>query len=276
MHKSVRWLSSLFGGVPTGEAKVKVHERLTIYRDGVKSYVPHIPYSKQRPDLEVRHEDDEPDSKPTGQSPNLEQNQADAERKAVQRVKDYARWNQFDLFATFTFKADRQDVDKCFNTITNWFKNEQKRRDKTKGKIEYVIVPEFHKDSVSLHFHALIKNYHGEVRPSISPNTGRQIRKKGRLYYEFPSFRSGFTNAKYIDDTPESHAYMGKYLSKYITKDMPTFPGRQRYRVSKGLELPPKFDNPKPDWHKDLELVWFDTNEYGSTSYYKQPKEVED
>ncbi len=269
MGKSIRLLSANFGSVSADEATTKIYEQLTFYRDSVKSYVPHTPMDKLIPDIEARKKLGQTRD---GVSPNREKNKADAERKAMARVKDYAKWNQFELFATFTFEANRQDVAKCFAKITSWFKNEQWR----KGKIEYLIVPEYHKDEQSLHFHALMKNYAGEVRPAISPKTGRQVRHKRRLVYFFPSYTSGYSNVKKIKDTPEDHAIIGNYVSKYLTKAIAMFPGKQRYRVSKGLKLPPKQDNPPVGWNDGLELVWSKTNEYGTTNIYREPKKAED
>ncbi len=267
-------LRTVFHPVKAEQAHFFVHEQLTFYRDVVKSYVPNTPTKKKLPGMEAHFDgtEPEPDKAKRGQSLNREQNQADAQRKAITRIKDYAKWNQFELFATFNFKADRQDNDKCFTKITNWFKNEQKKQT---TKIEYLFVPEYHKDGESLHFHALIKGYEGDVKLSVNPLTNRRIRQKGRQAYEFPSFNSGYTNIKKIGNTATDHAKVGSYVSKYLVKDIATFIGKQRYRVSKGLQLPPKQDNPPPDWDKDLEFVWSKTNEYGTTSYYK-PREAED
>lgn len=268
-------LQAIVHPVATEQAHVFVREQLTVYRDMVKHYAPHVPTKKKLSGLEVHidEDDEQPTKTKRGQSSNREQNQLDSMRKAVNKVKDYAKWNQFELFATFTFdpdKVNRQSADQCFAKITNWFKNEQKR----KGKLEYVIVPEYHKDGVSFHFHALIKGYKGELRPSISPKTGKQIREKGRLVYELPSYTAGYTNVKIIGDTIEDQTRTGNYVAKYITKSLIDFSGKQRYRVSNGLELPPKVDNPEPGWNKDLKLVWSQPNDFGTTSYYKS-KEVE-
>ena len=166
-------------------------------------------------------------------------------------IKDIILCNSFDLFATFTFKNDRDNVAKCKDRMTNWLKSQQKYH----GQFDYIVIPEFHKDGKSLHFHALFKGYTGELRPKISKRTGQQLRIKGHAVYRFKSWNVGISDASYIDDIHKTSSY----ITKYVTKDMPQFNGKKRYFVSQGLIRPLKHHNIDPTaYYDDPETLVFD------------------
>lgn len=155
-------------------------------------------------------------------------------RRAKTRLRDLIITNEFNLFCTFTFAHDRQNVEHLKKQMSTWLNNQQFRT----GKFKYVIVPEFHKDGVSIHFHALFKDYTGELL-----NTGHRT-NKGRISYEIKSYKLGWSTAVKIGTDPEDIAKVGHYVGKYITKDMPQFDGKRRYWCSQGLERPRKVTNP--------------------------------
>jgi hypothetical protein len=160
----------------------------------------------------------------------------------------YVRNNRFDLFATFTFnqaKIDRTDTEKCDKAMNNWFNLQQKRH----GKFEYLSVPELHKDG-AIHFHVLLKNYPGKLKEAINTKKtsryyGQKLLRNGRQIYSIPGFTLGGTTVVKIDDNEESHAKVGNYIGKYITKDMQTKFGKRRYRASRGLLKPKQTANPE-------------------------------
>lgn len=149
--------------------------------------------------------------------------------RAKTKIVDLALSNPFDIFVTFTFKSDRQNVDAKKRQITTWFNNQRNLH----GSFGYLMVPEYHKDGVSIHVHGLLMGYKGNLKDS-----GK--RHNGRIVYNITSFQSGFTTAVKIDDI----AKVAGYISKYITKDMPKFKGKQRYWRSNGLKIPRKILNP--------------------------------
>lgn len=177
-------------------------------------------------------------------------------RRSKKLIRDYALCNDFDMFATFTFATDRQDIDKTKQRMSDWLKNQRNRN----GKFRYIIVPEFHKDGVSLHFHALFGGYDGKIEQAINPKTGKQLTQNGRAVYQLSGYTLGFNNIKLLGTNIEDKQKVSSYIQKYITKDMPIFHGRQRYWASKGLTLPNVEDNPekwylhiKPDWSIELD-----------------------
>ena len=150
---------------------------------------------------------------------------------------------------------------KCRAKMSNWLKNQRKR---INPDLKHLIVAEFHKDGVSLHFHALLKNFTGKLVAAINPKTNRPLKKHGNPVYNIPSYRSGFTDAQKIDDNPVSQAVMTRYLTKYITKDMPSFPNRKRFWASDGFKRPTKIDI-SPNMYAGLEPTWELPNEWGRT-----------
>jgi len=188
-----------------------------------------------------------------------EKNQERSIRRAKKKTGDYILCNSFDLFATFTIRDDRQNSDHSKQKVLNWLKNQRNR----KGKFQYVIVPEFHKDLRSLHFHALLGNYTGTIEKAINPKTGHQLKQHGRNVSQIGGYTLGFTNVMHVNDKPIDRSKLSAYLKKYITKDMPSFHGRQRYWASKGLILPELEDNPD-EWYKHATPDWIQENDNGT------------
>jgi len=246
---NIKNLSDVFGYVKETDAYYKVYAKATYYPNFTRVFVPDRPYDKLIPFMEPVNKIKTINGKPFSV---VEESFDRSLRRTKKRLTDYVLCNQFELFATFTFdglKIDRYDIDKCKNSMSGWFKNQQKR----KGKFEYTVVPELHKDG-ALHFHALLKNYPGRLKESTSSNTGKLLKQKGRQLFDIPSYRLGFTNVKKIDDSSEDQTKVGFYLLKYIKKDMPLFPGKKKYWVSNGLILPKTEDNPG-EWYKKFQPI---------------------
>lgn len=235
-----------------------VSARATYYPEKIKVFVPFSPYlkglkSKTKPGKKI------------GNSSDDDKEHSISRTRAA--VRDYVLCNRFDLFITFTFREDREDVDRCKSKMANWLKNQQKR----KGKFGYIIVPEFHKDQKAIHFHALFKNYPGELELAINPNTGRQVKAKGKTggtVYTLKSYRLGYSNAQRVGDSSEDYAKVANYVRKYITKDMPVFLNKNRYWVSQGLKTPIYEEN--PEWYKDATPTWTKVTERGRIYMYSR------
>lgn len=145
-------------------------------------------------------------------------------RRTKTLISDIVLCTEFDMFATFTFKKDRQDILKCKRKMSDWLKDQQKQW----GKFEYLIVAEFHKDGKSLHFHALLKNYKGQLT-----KTNKKI--NNRTAYNIKSYQKGFSTVIKIDNVEK----VASYIKKYITKDMPsTGLNKKKFWNSKNLKRP--------------------------------------
>jgi hypothetical protein len=249
--------NDLFASKTYPEATEKIYAVAKYYPDFVRVFQPAQPFDKLLSGMEATKKLDRTKGS-YNQSP--EDDLLRSLRRSKNKITDYVLCNRFELFATFTFKDDRQNVDRCKRKMSDWIKNQQKR----KGKFSYLIIPELHKDRESLHFHALLKNYGGRLKIATNPNNGRIVAANGKFIYTIPSYRLGFTNVVKIDDTEESHARVGSYVRKYITKDMPLFFGKNRYWASRGLLLPHIEHNPS-DWYLNKTPIRFYESKYGLT-----------
>lgn len=159
-----------------------------------------------------------------------------SEERAIRRTKttisDLVLCNDFDLFTTFTFNKDRQDIVLCKQKMSRWLHSQQKKY----GKFKYIIVPEFHKDGKSIHFHALLKDYKGTLKEAKNKKTNKAILHSGRQVYNIQSYQSGFSTAIKIDNKQK----VSSYIKKYITKDMPSIKNKQRFWTSQHLIRPEK------------------------------------
>jgi hypothetical protein len=212
---------------PTPEALIyqTVHSYAKIYPNSTKLFIFHKPSKVRIKGYEAIN------PKPKTPSDfNDPVNIIHSLRRTKTRLTDIVVSNQFDLFCTFTFANDRQNVDHLKTQMSTWLDNQQKRV----GKFDYLIVPEFHKDGKSIHFHALFKGYKGEL-----VDTGHKT-NRGQISYVIKGYRLGFSTAVKIDDIDK----VGSYVKKYITKDMPQFNGKKRYWCSHGLTRPNKITNP--------------------------------
>ena len=223
------------------EISYLVNARQKTYKYSTEIYIPNKPYEK----LESGYELTKKTTRNYGINLTSEEDKLErSRRRSYIMMKDIVLCNLFDMFITFTFKNGRDNPDLCKDRMSGWLK----RRRKIDKSFQYVIVPEFHKDGVSLHFHALVSGYTGKVVRAINPKTGKPLVKKGRKVYDLPSYTLGHCEVYYIGDTEEDRLKSGFYLLKYVRKDMPIFKNKRRYWASLGLEKPLTIENPQ-EWY---------------------------
>lgn len=247
------------------EATFEVFGRVKFYPDFVKLFVPSQPIQKIKEGYELRNREQ---YKSNVEKTNTEPNSERSLRRTISVIKDYVTCNDFELFVTLTFGEDRHNAGSKRKQMGNWLKNQQKR----KGQFEYLIVMELHKDG-AVHFHGLLKNYKGELKPSRSSKTGKLLTKRGKQVYELPSYTLGFTNVQIIKG--DDKAKVARYITKYITKDMPTLPGKNRFWVSERLASPLVVYNP-PAWVYDEVPVFTHSSDYGTTSIIPYSSKLDD
>ncbi len=174
-------------------------------------------------------------------------------RRTKTAIKDIMLSNKFDLWCTFTYNC-RNCIPKCDNspctcspatckrfdahytnrTLRNWFRN-QKRLNSP--NLRYLAVPEYHKNG-AIHFHCLMSGFNGRLKDS-----GKKT-KHNQTVYNASGYYSGWTEFVKIGERfdsqnfEEDYARVSSYITKYITKDMPTINGRHRYLVSEGMTRP--------------------------------------
>jgi len=153
------------------------------------------------------------------------------------RITDYTLANEFDLFCTFTFdpqKVDSFDFEKVKQKLKNYL-DVQRRKSPF---FKYLIVAELHK-SGRVHFHALFKNYQGDLIIAYHPKTNKPLTKNNRQLYNIPDYKWGNSTAVKIDNIEK----VSSYIQKYITKDMLKITNKKRYLASKNLIKPQKTYN---------------------------------
>lgn len=242
------------------EITIEVRTIATYYPNMVKVYEPIVPIKRLPSGWES-------DQKSSINVENIESKTSNetAEERSIRRskriVRDYVICNHFDIFVTITFASDRHNIELSKKKLNIWLKNQRDRN----GKFSYVFVPEYHKDG-ALHFHGVLNNYSGRLVQSRSSKTNRYLSSNGKPVFEFAEYKSGFTKVQYIGNTPEDHAKVGGYISKYITKEMVSLFGKKRFWSSQGLERPIQEDNPA--WFAEIEPDYVYENEYGKIYTY--------
>ena len=141
--------------------------------------------------------------------------------RAKARIKEYALCNRWRWFVTLTIdpkKYDRTALEVFYKDFAAFIHSRKRKSD-----IRYLIIPEYHADKESYHFHALMDGIPHEEIQAIN----------GRLnwvpYYE----RFGFSLLEPIQDATKCAFYMTKYITKDLGQAVPA--GGQLFRVSKGL-----------------------------------------
>lgn len=135
---------------------------------------------------------------------------------SVNRTKNklygIARANVWELFITLTFDrniTDSSDYDLVSKRTRVWLNHLKSRYC---PDLKYVIVPELHKDGIHWHIHGLLANVSGLQL------TESGVVKNGKMLYNLPGWKYGFSIASYVEDTHR----VSSYVCKYITKELAT------------------------------------------------------
>ena len=148
------------------------------------------------------------------------------------KITDYTLANDFDLFTTFTFdpqKVDSLDFDFAKSKMSKWLNNARR----SSPELKYLIVAELHPTSGRIHFHALMKNFLGELIPAHNKN-GTLKKKNNRQIFNIGSYHWGWSTAVKIDNIGK----VSSYVQKYVTKDMLRIGNKKRFWCSRNLIKP--------------------------------------
>ena len=145
--------------------------------------------------------------------------------RARSKIFELAYCNKWDYFVTLTInpeKYDRKNLNKYHKDLTQFFRDYKKKYD---SKIDFILVPELHKDGLSWHMHGLIK---GILKEHLQKN------EFGYLDWKHYKKKFGYISI----DKIKSHEAVSRYITKYITKDMKNNVselGAHTYYRSRGL-----------------------------------------
>lgn len=112
---------------------------------------------------------------------------------------------------------------------------------------EYILVPEFH-SSGYIHLHGFFFNF----PDNLMEDSG--IKHKGNKVYNIVNFQNiGHTQCTIVRKISKASSY----VTKYVTKEMATYKGWQRYYISSGIKKPiiEKVEMTMDDFFKYCE--WF-------------------
>lgn len=180
----------------------------------------------------------------TGQSPGagtgltVEQKELENMSRARQEIFRIARSNHWDWMVTFTFSeefCDRSSYDDVTRLLYRFTDLLRKRGCK------WLIIPEFHSDMKSFHFHGLIQGELPVVRAIhpdfnlpmyyVRPQTGEVVE-----VYNIKNWKYGYCTATRVDSSQRASNYITKYITKQTYSVVPK--GRKRYWASRSLLRP--------------------------------------
>ena len=128
-------------------------------------------------------------------------------RRAKARLYDIVMCtHSFKYFVTLTVSpetADRTDYKAIIKRLNNWLDNKVRR-----NGLCYVLVPEYHADGVSIHFHGFFNDALELI------DSGKRT-KDGKIKYNIPSFKFGHNCAIEITG---SYIAACRYILKYVGK----------------------------------------------------------
>lgn len=190
-----------------------------------------------------------------------------ARKRAVRRLEDLIRCNDWRYFVTLTFdaeKIDRADYGAVIRRVNTYLDNRVRR-----FGWRYVGVVEYHKDHRGLHFHFLVD---GDVRCVDSgcvlrPVKGRPVKRSTahrqgyldddlKTVYNIADWSLGFSTAIEVYGNPKA---LARYVGKYLTKsEGDKIGGRWFYHG--GALAEPEYKYDKLDFETFVGDVEFDTD----------------
>ena len=143
--------------------------------------------------------------------------------RAKSKIFELAFCNIWDFFITITIdpaKYERSNLDKFHKDLTQWFRDYKK---KYGFKIDFLLIPELHKDGKSWHMHGFIKGVPIEHLQlfQIGDVMGKALAEKvknGDTVYNWKEYQNKFG---FCDLEPIRNAEaVSKYITRYINKDL--------------------------------------------------------
>lgn len=166
----------------------------------------------------------------------------EAKSRARARIFELAFCNEWQWFFTGTLnsqKYDRTNLNKFHKDLTQWLRDYAKNR--KIPKIDFLLIPELHKDGKSWHMHGLLRGLPVECLHQfrIGDIMGKGLADKvqaGDVVYNWEAYEKkfGFCDLEPVKDSEA----VSKYCCKYITKSLQHSvkeSGAHMYYHSRGL-----------------------------------------
>lgn len=168
--------------------------------------------------------------------------------RAKNRIFELAMCNNWQWFFTGTLspeKYNRFDLDKFHKDLTLFFRNKSKLKIFNGSKIDFLLIPEQHKDG-AWHMHGLLSGVpvgalqRFEIGDKMSSYIASKVRK-GEPVYNWVDYQNkfGFCDLEPIKDNQAVFKYITKYINKNILESVKDLNAQVYYR-SRGLNEPIK------------------------------------
>jgi hypothetical protein len=193
--------------------------------------------------------------------------------RAKSKITEYALCNEFRYFCTFTI--DKKKYDR--NNLELFYKDFGKFINNYKNKIDYILIPELHKDDKSWHMHGLFNGI--DKKDLISFDTmklngekvPRRLLKKG--YYNFKKYQKkfGFCSFGVVDDKEKVSSYITKYISKSLDKNIIGYAKHSFYssnNLKKAIQIK------KGVLHQDTDLEYQFENKYIKIKWFNKDNKI--
>lgn len=152
------------------------------------------------------------------------------------QVLEKALCNDWNWFCTLTLdgsKYKRDDLDRFIKDLSQFIRDKRK---KYGIEINYLLIPELHKDGVNWHMHGLFSDLPLE---EIEPHPLKKLSLKGYVNWSAYERKFGFNSLGAIRDNVKCSLYVTKYISKSV-KCTPVALNKKMYYCSRGLKTAPK------------------------------------
>lgn len=179
---------------------------------------------------------------------------AESISRAKSRIFEYAMCNEFEYFMTLTLdpqKYDRGSLDDYIKKLGQFIRN---YRLKHEIDIQYILIPELHKDGKNWHMHGLIRGL---------PCQHFEKNKNGYLDWPAYSKKFGYCSIDKIKNNEACSKYITKYIGKNLGKNIDL--NKKLYYCTKGLKTAEIIKkgtmsaNITPDFENDyVSITWFD------------------
>lgn len=115
--------------------------------------------------------------------------------------------NDLNMFCTFTLRFEREDYSAVIKRLGQWLDNRVRRQG-----LRYILVPEYHDDERSIHFHGVFNE--GALKMI---NSGKRHGRKS--VYNLPEWELGFASAVRIGGKNEDWQRSAHHIADYMLKN---------------------------------------------------------
>lgn len=166
--------------------------------------------------------------------------------RARTKIFEYAMCNKFDYFMTLTLdpkKYNRYDLARYIKDLGQYIRDQRK---KYKIDIQYLLIPEPHKDG-AWHMHGLTKGMPDEelelfTLQDMLPYKVLELIEDGHKIYNWLSYaeKFGYNTLEEVRSTEAVSNYIRKYISKALVANLSREKEKKLYYVTRGLKTADK------------------------------------